>query len=63
VGDAHAADFFPTDQGLICVQRERRLEDLSEDACIDLQYACKDGQNESDLEYVHEAFESKCKQR
>jgi hypothetical protein len=45
VGDAHAADFFPENQGSICVQKERRAEDLSGNACIDLQYACKDGQD------------------
>ncbi len=27
MGGAHAAEFFPTNQGLICVQRERRAED------------------------------------
>ncbi len=48
MGDANAAKFFPMDQGSICVQRERRAEDLPDDACIDLQYVCKDGQDKSD---------------
>jgi hypothetical protein len=48
VGDAYALDFFPVDQGLICVQRERKAEDLSEDACIDLQYVYKDSWDHSD---------------
>ncbi len=63
MGDAHDSDVIPVDQGSICVQRERREEDLPEDACADLQYACKDGQDISDSEYVHEAFGLKCKHR
>ncbi len=61
MGGAHDSDVVPTDQGLICVQRERRVEDLSQDACTDVQYVCKDGWDKSDSEYMHEAFESKCK--
>ena len=61
--NAHDSDVVPMDQGSICVQRERRAEDLSQDARTDLQYACKDGWDKSDLEYIHEAFGSKCKHR
>ncbi len=32
---------------------------MSEDTCIDLQYACKDSWDQSDLEYVHEASDAK----
>ncbi len=39
------------------------MENLSQDACTDVQYACKDGWDKSDLEYIHEAFELKCKHR
>ncbi len=63
MGNTHDSDIVPMDQGLICVQRERRAEDLPEDARTDLQYACKDGRDKSDSEYVHEAFGSKCKHR
>ncbi len=63
MGNAHDSDIVPTDQGLICVQRERRVEDLPQDAHTYLQYACKDSWDKSDLEYVHEAFGSKCKHR
>jgi hypothetical protein len=63
MGNVHDSDVVPTDQGLICVQRERRVEDLSQDACTDVQYASKDGWDKSDSEYIHEAFESKCKHR
>ncbi len=63
MGDAHDSDFVPADQGSICVQRERGVEDLPQDAHTDLQYACKDGWDKSDLQYVHEAFGSKCKHR
>jgi hypothetical protein len=34
---AHDSDVVPVDQGLICVQRERKAEDLSQDACTDVQ--------------------------
>jgi hypothetical protein len=57
MGDAHVSDIVPADQGLICVQRERRLEDFSQDAYTDVQYACKDGWDKSDLQYIHEAFD------
>jgi hypothetical protein len=60
VGDAHAEDFFQVDQGSICVERERRAEDLSEDAHIDLQYVFKDGQDKSHLKYVHQVSDAKC---
>ncbi len=55
----HDSDFVPADQGLICVQRERRVENLSQDARTSLQYACKDGWDKSNLENVHEAFGAK----
>jgi hypothetical protein len=63
MGDEHDSDIVPADQGSICVQRERRVEDLSQDACTDIQYACKDGRDKSDSEYIHETFELKCKHR
>ena len=64
MGDAHDSDCFPMEQGSICVQREGRVEDLPQDACTDLQYVvCKDGQDKSDLQYIHEAFGMKCKHR
>ncbi len=63
MGDAHDSDIVPADQGLICVQRERRAEDLSHDACTDVQYACDDGWDKSDSEYIHEEFVIKCKHR
>jgi hypothetical protein len=63
MGDVHDSDVVPADQELIFVQKERRAEDLSQDACTDVQLACKDGWDKSDLEYIHEAFESKCKHR
>ncbi len=63
MGDAHDSEISRADQGSICVQRERRAEDLPQDACTALQYACKDGWDKSDLEYLHEAFGAKCKHR
>ncbi len=63
MGDVQNSDIIPIDQESICVQRERRVEDLSQDVCIDVQYGCKDGWDKSDLEYIHEAFESKCEHR
>ncbi len=63
MGDARDSDVVPMDQESICVQRERRVEDLPQDACTSLQYACKDGWDKSDSEYVHEAFGLKCKHR
>ena len=53
MGNAHDSDLTPTDQGAICVQRERRAEDLPQDAWTDLQYAFKDGWDKPDLEYIH----------
>jgi hypothetical protein len=39
------------------------VEDLSQDACTDVQYACKNGRDKSDSEYIHESFESKWEHR
>jgi hypothetical protein len=63
MGDAHDSVIIPADHGLICVQRERIAEDLSQDACTDVQYACNDGWDISDSEYTHEEFVIKCKHR
>jgi hypothetical protein len=63
MGDAHDSDVIPADQGLICVQREGRAEDLSQDVHTDVQHVCKDGWDKSDSEYIHEAFELKCNHR
>ncbi len=41
MGDTHDSDVVPVDQGLICVQRERRVEDLSQDACADVQLCAR----------------------
>ncbi len=44
----------------LCTKRE---ESGGLDACTDVQYACKDGWDKSDSEYLHEAFDLKCKHR
>ncbi len=38
VWDAHDSDVVPADQGPICLQREGRVEDSSQDALTGLQY-------------------------
>jgi hypothetical protein len=41
-------------EGLICIQRESRMEDCLEDVGIVIQYVGTNGANQSDMKYVNE---------